>query len=408
MHVNNRGEQSGSPAQVPLDKLFLHLVHSHPTPREWPPLYHPAQVLHLSTRCRSLSLSLRRENMSPSRQLLGLPRQPGDIELVFMSRSDVSMHQLNDNSNGNGTNAQDIIALTLVADGQPDGDGASDIYRGVNKREQRMPLDTADDISSTTSSSSSSSLNVVRRLGALAAVVEHAISRWARAQSDSVSSSSSSTSSTSSSSTRSALTSRRFGRRRRDTRASTISLQTTLTEQAIIARKKAREETRFVPRQFILLIPPSLISPGVRAKSHGDKGANNPHIERITNSSSLQEVTQLLESVLRSSARARKTQARFPEPSSSSWRIAGPSPQQRNGKGKSKGVDALVRENIPHTRTPPAGVSLADTVTANKGWWLDVASPTWEDMRTLGKVGYMSNFTRTMLSDTYSCSVSTH
>jgi magnesium transporter len=50
---------------------------------------------------------------------------------------------------------------------------------------------------------------------------------------------------------------------------------------------------------------------------------------------------------------------------------------------------SLMPDSLP---TLSAASSTADLSAsdAEPAWWLDVASPTWEDMRTIGKVSYMS------------------
>jgi magnesium transporter len=54
------------------------------------------------------------------------------------------------------------------------------------------------------------------------------------------------------------------------------------------------------------------------------------------------------------------------------------------GKGKDKVSFAMLPPNPPQT----ASTSRSDPVEGKppQAWWLDVASPTWEDMRALGKV----------------------
>ena len=160
-----------------------------------------------------------------------------------------------------------------------------------------------------------------------------------------------------------------------------VSLQTTLTEQAIIARRKAREEARFVPRQFVFFTPSDLTESSSRLKARGKM----TRVERITTTASLQDVTQLLELALKTSSRSRRALEKNAKP------IASPSPsstfQNRENKGKSRKSNILAslvsdssnKSNI--VRPPP-------TLTGvwSRGWWLDVASPTWEDMRALGKV----------------------
>lgn len=55
-------------------------------------------------------------------------------------------------------------------------------------------------------------------------------------------------------------------------------------------------------------------------------------------------------------------------------------------KGKEK--EALFR---PHTSPPtPIPIEVGEGSRAPKAWWLDVSSPTWEDMRAIGKVNNLN------------------
>ena len=62
---------------------------------------------------------------------------------------------------------------------------------------------------------------------------------------------------------------------------------------------------------------------------------------------------------------------------------------QKGGKGKQKDISS----SIPSV----GGVSSAPDQTVQQAWWLDVASPTWEDMRAIGKVGSTSILILSML-----------
>ena len=70
---------------------------------------------------------------------------------------------------------------------------------------------------------------------------------------------------------------------------------------------------------------------------------------------------------------------------------------------------------LNETASASAPALLAPRVTTDtpargsgKAWWLDVASPTWEDMRTIGKVSDMEPFSRSVLIFVGSCCIFTH
>lgn len=341
------------------------------------------------------------KKMAPSRQQTNLPI--GDIELVFLA--DVAAQQTDTPTDCNGPDAVDVQALSAhplaPTDGQEDVASFTDIYRGERPLEQSATFNI--DEESSASTSSSNPMNVGRRLGTLATVVEQAISRWARAHSVSSSSDASSTISSSSSAKSALASNRKFGRKRRSRRASTVSLQTVLTEQAIIARKKAREETRFVPRQFVLLLPTNLVGMSNKPRFHGSKGSSNVTVERVTTTTSLHDILQLLEVALKSSAHTIKSQAR---PSynkgASSSQISGnqqeSASQQKGTKGKSRQLLDVKPDNLSQQSVQSSNLTFADAQLVEKGWWLDVASPSWEDMRALGKVRPFNSLYRCLLN----------
>lgn len=257
----------------------------------------------------------------------------------------------------------------------------SDIYRGTPPSPS---MDRSRSLDSIASSSSSESFFGRGRLGAIAAVVELAISRWARG--NSFGSSSSSSSSDTSSVTPSRSQRARLQRRR----SSVGTLQTVQSERdfaARIHRIKAREESRQTPRKFALYLPPSLFVEQLGT----EKGE---HTKRIIWTASLPLVLGQLDAALKKAAKYRRGQLRthipryFPKgmhtphhdymlPRDVTAQLAkndgNTLPSGRKGKHRT-----VASSDTPITST--------DKTTAKKAWFLDVASPTWEDMRAIGKV----------------------
>ena len=242
-----------------------------------------------------------------------------------------------------------------------------DIYRGGRPLARRNS-------NSTSSTSSSSSFQVGGRLGAIAAVVELAISRWARARSSSASSISTVTISRSQSD-------------RRRHHPSLSNLQSVQSERDITARIKAREESRQSPRQFSLYLPP-VVGPGDK-KREGDVG--KPSREQgIMFSTSLPLILERLDNAMKKSikARLRSRSHKVREPLSVTSlphhhymlpddqvapRSLNTSDIAPTGAHKGKQNDATV-DKMPARSTSDECI-----------WWLDVSSPTWQDMRAIGK-----------------------
>lgn len=264
------------------------------------------------------------------------------------------------------THNQYEMALPIA----PEDDLGTDIYRGEPPAPPRSP--------SRSSTSSSSSTSSRGGLGALAAVVEQAISRWARGPSSSSSSSSSSQSSAVTTS-RSQLSRRAV---RRPSLGNPLNAQSERDITARITQIKAREASRRVPRQFSLYLPPSLYS---TIQSPLGSSAQ----QQITRTTSLSDILSQLELALRKSTRARRN----------------------HGKDRASHIAPEDTPHPPHlhymlpefTKVPSRPASLTDLATSRtKGknrepsaisapiqqhsWFLEVASPTWEDMRAIGKV----------------------
>ncbi|KAG6885573.1 hypothetical protein C0993_012575 [Termitomyces sp. T159_Od127] len=208
--------------------------------------------------------------------------------------------------------------------------------------------------------SSSSSSFVGGRLGAIAAVVEIAISRWARQWTRGTASDSSSSSSSRSSVT--TLSRPQWLRIRR--RRSAATVQSEQSERDIAARislLKAREESRQVPRNFTLYLPPSLSSSKDAAPC-------------IIPTTSLPVLLQQLDMAVKKATKAHRSYDRQHLPSSKS-----------HAKRPMRHQDYMLPS--------PAVPSLISQSTKPKVWYLDVASPTWEDMRNLGKILHLHPLT---------------
>lgn len=293
------------------------------------------------------------------------------------------------------------IELRVINPAQPEhtvlDNDDDDIYRGE-------PPFPKDDVSSVTTGSSGSSSSSSERfggpLGAITAVVELAISRWARgvrrgssASSVSTSSSSTSSSSTSSTSRSSVNTLTRMRRRlRRRRSASQTSLQTMQSERDIVARisrLKALEESRQLARHFALYLPPTMAIPG-RDLFMVPEGKD----DRILSTTSLSFLLRQLENITKRTRNRRpRGRSRGPqnilEPSRSTGRhhlnadnLVRPlhsassfDPSKKSKKGKSRQSPAV--SSAPVASKPRL---------MPKAWFLDVASPTWADLKALGKV----------------------
>lgn len=268
-----------------------------------------------------------------------------------------------------------------------------DIYRGEPSQPQQ-PLYTAPSVISTTTSSSASSLLAATRLGAIAAKLELAISRWAKNVRGNSSSTSESSSSHSSSSSIVTLTKSQHTRRR-GRRSSVSSLRTWQSEREIsarISRMKALEESRRIPRHFTLYLPLliSLRLPQNNSAAPMDIGDTN---QSLTSSTSLTLVLDQLDLAMKNAGRNRRTRQRHrnhPRNLSSLDLFSFPSqlvhdnqfgsgpdpPTTRNRKGKHR-ESSTGAESITIMEEP---------IFKSQAWFLDVANPTWADLRAIGKV----------------------
>lgn len=288
-----------------------------------------------------------------------------------------------------------IELQTLVLDERPENEDDGDIYRGPPPYTPQPGRPGS--VSSTSSSSSSSSSSTVGGpLGALAAVVERAITRWARANwSTSSLDSGSSDSSSSKSSFR--TTNRSVNRRRK----SLADLKRAHSEREVAARIRAREERRYVDREFCLYLPPA---------SGPSKLPPLPEEERTTRTTSLQSVLSQLDIALKRANKARKPRNR-PRPTRQppfedavpllphlDYMIPDPDYSSQPGSSSSQSPIPTLRkgkqrEGLAAPSPLPSslvGISSTPGAANQPAWWLDVASPTWEDMRAIGKVRGLS------------------
>ncbi|KAG9045569.1 hypothetical protein FS837_006082 [Tulasnella sp. UAMH 9824] len=268
--------------------------------------------------------------------------------------------------------------------------------------------------SSSSSSTSSSSTGHGRGLGALAALVERAISRWARGTSDSGSSSSSSSASTSSSSSSSSSRARSRSRsfsarrpRRRRRGASTTSVNSIQREYAPSRLAQARqlfEYSRRLPKEYTLLLPPPAIFNAPTPSAQLE-----PSDSRIIKTTSSKVILAHLETLLRRPPRGRAPRRPRGDKdrtarSSRVAELAGACSSGTNtpssGSEKGKGKMRLGALQTPSDSAAPSADSPRPKLhrhnsgdTSNRTWWLDVASPSWEDTRALGKLLHLHPLT---------------
>ncbi|KAI0639473.1 hypothetical protein C8Q77DRAFT_1214024 [Trametes polyzona] len=294
-------------------------------------------------------------------------------------------------------------------DGSDSEGDEHDIYRGRPPTPPRSPSPST---ASQTSSSSSSSGSVFGgRLGAISAGVEHAISRWARAWI----SSSSLSSSTSSSASVITLTKSQAARRRRRRPRSIATLHNARSEREVAARIRAREDLRNIPRGFVLYTPTPAAGLGRQPGAAPERGRKRdiPH-EPVFRTTSLPEVTARLSSVLKERARARRAQAEWSSPAPSrplsplhhdymlsdessvarpSTSLPAPSPPPRDPKGKQRAPTPQAGLNLPTASMTKSQLPGSLNSRVPKAWWLDVSSPTWEDMCAIGKLLHLHPLT---------------
>ena len=270
-----------------------------------------------------------------------------------------------------------------------------DIYRGEPSQPQQ-PLYAASSVISTSTTSSASSLLAASRLGAIAAKLELAISRWAKNVRGNSSTSESSSSHSPSSSIVTLTKSQHT--RRRGRRSSVSSLPTLQSEREIsarISRMKALEESRRIPRHFTLYIPHSISLRSLQNHSGAamDIGGRHSANQSLTSSTSLTLVLNQLDLVIKNAGRNRRTRQRHRNPPRNTSSLdlfsfpsqfvhdhqfsSGPDPPgTRSRKGKHR-ESSTAAESNPIMEEP---------IFKSQAWFLDVANPTWADLRAIGKV----------------------
>ena len=302
-----------------------------------------------------------------------------------------------------------------------DGESADDIdiYRGDRPSTPTAESQESGSVTSISASSSASSRQPGGRLDALAARLERAITRWARRNwADSSSSINSSGSSDSSHS--SFRTANKSSRRRPPPSIANVQHREE-SERAVAARIRAREIGRVVPREFNLYAPPS---PSQNAGPIEEE-------QQVVRTFSLDAMLPHLNPLLRNSGKHRRSRHRSriprteldhhhhhhhhhhhqrhrdPRPTEdelNSDAPCGPSLAVEKGKGK-----------IPPTTPPPDPLQTALTFRRDpvagkprQAWWLDVANPTWGDMKTLGRVNSLRRLLFGQANSRNSCCIFTH
>lgn len=268
-----------------------------------------------------------------------------------------------------------------------------DIYRG--KIPLALPI-IAESVAPASSTSSSSGSFITGRLGALAAVLENAITRWARRRSSSASASSPSSSSTSFQS--SIYTpSRPRHIRRRKRRTSFANMGSTHSEREVAVRLRVRQEIRRVDRGFTLYLPPSLI-PEITI-TRLSESLDRPQ-QSVSQTTSLPVALNCLEAALKQASRAKKGKEKQRQFSlgtppltlyhdyMSDGVLSRPASFGDLPTALLSSVQGKQKEFSSGVRTPndsaPGGSPEFNR--APKAWWLDIASPTWDDLQTIGKL----------------------
>lgn len=244
-----------------------------------------------------------------------------------------------------------------------------DVYRGDRQHDISRPADAHSIHPSFSSSSTDSS--PVSGIGALATVVEHAISRWAHRY---LPASLPSGSSVSLHTQRSAYT----ASRRHDWRhkGRPVSLNATISECDMSSRIGVGRESRRVPREFTLYLPPDLTRDNSTFPVYDAQQA-------VFRGASLSHVLSRLENARKNAARPRKGKK--------TYRPAGCPVVVPSGRsqGFNRGLSLVDATTIRQSKGKQRAISVLRPIQsgkASKAWWLDVANPNWDDLRTIGKV----------------------
>lgn len=268
-----------------------------------------------------------------------------------------------------------------------------DIYRG--KVPSALPI-IAESVAPASSASSLSGSFITGRLGALAAVLENAITRWARRRSSSASASSSSSSSASFHSSIYTPSRPRYSRRRKR-RTSSANMRSTHSEREIAARLRVRQKIRRVDRGFTLYLPPNLYPEITTTRLPESLGRPQ---QPVSQTASLPVVLNYLEAALKKASRAKKGRGKQRQFDLSTPPLSLHHDYMSDGvlsQSASFGdlsstlmssIQGKQKEWSSGNRTPNESASggSPEFNRAPKAWWLDVASPTWDDLQTIGKL----------------------
>ena len=313
---------------------------------------------------------------------------------------------------------QDISPKNLVNDAQL---VQHDIYRGNLTSMPQTSTDRPESVASQNffSTTSSNSFRLAGgRIGALATRLEHAITRWARKNG---ADSSSLNSDTSSSSSSSSFRTTNKSTRRKHRSPSLADIQHRMqSERTVAARIRARELRRTVPREFNLYIPP--LRPEQEVEPIQEE-------EQVVRTFSLDAILPHLESVLRkpdsschSRHRAHTRRAELDQPHHPHHFRPQEGCSAKDEPGNASSVDASGhtlheekgKHKPPSTAFPPNPPQATSTPRRDpdaekppQAWWLDVASPSWEDLRTLGRVSAPLLLMDTQAKSKHSCYIFT-
>ena len=289
-------------------------------------------------------------------------------------------------------------------------DDEDDIYRGEPLQPSSPPRTPRPESVSSSSSSSSDSSVFGGRLGAISGIVERAISHWAKAWNSSSSLTDSSSTSSMSSQPSVVTTSRSFLTRRRRRRTSGSDVQIARSELEVHARIRARAEARQVPREFILYTPQTSDSPMGRGKARPARDHDG-----VLRTTSLPEIISELSLALKDNQRFRRAQYALKDSTLASHGNNTYTPPDEgmtvppllvhdymlpdqgastshirlleNGRGRQRGRKGKQRAALSERTPGPVKITKVPSDSEmDQAWWLDVASPTWEDMRAIGKV----------------------
>lgn len=271
-----------------------------------------------------------------------------------------------------------IMTAAQVSFGATDSPEANhDVYRGDRQHNISRPADAHSIHPSFSSSSSGSS--PVSGIGALATVVEHAISRWAHRYLPA------SLPSGSSVSLHTQRSSAYTPSRRHDWRhkGRPVSLNATISECNMSSRIGAGQESRRVPREFTLYLPSELTRDNSAFPVYDAQQA-------VFRGASLSHVLSRLENARKNAARPRKGKKIY--------RPAGCPVVVPSGRsqGLNRALSLTDVTAIRQSKGKQRAISVLTPVQsgkASKAWWLDVANPNWDDLRTIGKLLHLHPLT---------------